>query len=306
MNTKRIVPGLLLGLLAAFTALWVPNATGGPVVAYGSSATAADASTVRYGERVDLGLGDARTYVEIGDDGTPTEVGVALDERALDGLPETGLGHYGGPHAGHASPHIHLLDLPDVAGLPFRFLELNWNPTGHEPDGVYEGAPHFDFHFYTIAEEERETIVPTNPTYAERANRLPAEEYVPPFNAALGPPGLQPADFAVPLMGVHWTDVRSPELQGLLGNPEAYRPFTSTFIHGSWDGRWIFWEPMITRAHLLAKKTAADPSVRDEIIPIPIPDRYQAPGYYPTAYRITWDPEAREYRISLTALVERG
>jgi hypothetical protein len=92
---------------------------------------------------------------------------------------------------------------------------------------------------------------------------------------------------------VHWSDVRSPELQQLMGKPEAYRPFTSTFIIGSWNGRFTFWEPMITRAHMLAKKTTADPAVRDQILPIAIPAMYQVPGNYPTAYRITWDPQAR-------------
>ena len=60
-------------------------------------------------------------------------------------------------------------------------------------------------------------------------------------------------------MGVHWIDVRSPELQGLLGKPERAKPFTATFIHGAWNGKFIFDEPMVTRAHLLAKKSATDP-----------------------------------------------
>src|SRR5690606_9252241 len=216
--------------------------------------------------------------------------------------PTTGTGHQGG----HEMPHTFLLDLPEQDALPFRFVELNWNPSGHEPAGAYEGVPHFDFHFYTISKGEREAIVPADPEYRAKANRLPADEYVPAFNVALAPPGVEPADVAVPMMGVHWTDVRSPELQGLLGNPDAARPFAATFIHGSWDGSWIFWEPMITRAHILSKKGAADPAVRDEIIPIPTPERYQVPGYYPGAYRITWDAEAREYRIALTQLAQQG
>jgi hypothetical protein len=170
---------------------------------------------------------------------------------------------------------------------------------------VYEGVPHFDFHFYTITQAERDAIVPTDPQYKEKANKIPSIEFVPPFNAALAPPGMAPADVAVPKMGVHWVDVRSPELQRLLGRPDAYKPFTSTFIHGSWNGRVTFWEPMITRTHILAKKTAIDPAVRDQIIPIPTPARYQEPGYYPSAYRITWDAKAKEYRIALTQLTWR-
>jgi hypothetical protein len=256
----------------------------------------------RYGGTVKLGNAQARAYVNVDDKtGASVEIGVALDEQALEGLPAAGTGH----HGGHAMPHTYILELPEQYAKPFKFVELNWNPAGHEPTGVYEGVPHFDFHFYTITQAEREAIVPTDPQYAAKANNIPASEYVPPFNAALSPPGLKPAVVAVPMMGVHWVDLRSPELQRLLNKPEAYKPFTATFIHGSWDGRVTFWEPMITRAHILEKKTAIDPAVLDQIIPIPTPTRYQAPGYYPSAYRITWDSKAKEYRIALTELAWR-
>jgi hypothetical protein len=256
----------------------------------------------RYGTTVNLGNATARAYVNVDEkSGASLEIGVALDEEALEGLPSSGSGHHG---AG-AMPHTYILELPTEYATPFKFVELNWNPSGHEPRGVYEGVPHFDFHFYTMTQAEREAIVPSDPQFEAKANNVPASEYVPPFNAALAPPGLPPAAVAVPKMGVHWVDVRSPELQALLGKPEAYKPFTATFIHGSWDGRVTFWEPMITRAHILAKKTAIDPAVRDQIIPIPTPARYQIPGYYPSAYRITWDAEAKEYRIALTQLAWR-
>jgi hypothetical protein len=147
--------------------------------------------------------------------------------------------------------------------------------------------------------------VPSDPEFAKKANNVPSNEYVPQFNVPLGPPGAPPAAVAVPMMGVHWLDTRSPELQKLLGKPEAYKPFTATFIHGSWDGRVHFWEPMITRAHILEKKTTTDAAVRDQIIPLPLPAKYQTPGYYPGAYRIMWDAEAKEYRIALTQLALR-
>jgi hypothetical protein len=104
---------------------------------------------------------------------------------------------------------------------------------------------------------------------------------------------------------MHWLDVRSPELQRMTGHPEAYKPFTTTFIYGSWDGQFIFDEPMITRAHLLAKRDATDPAVRDELIPVPTAARYSPAGFYPGAYRITYDATAREYRVALTQLAWR-
>jgi hypothetical protein len=176
---------------------------------------------------------------------------------------------------------------------------------GHEPEGVYQDVPHFDFHFYTISKAARDSIVPTNPEFEKKGGNLPPAEFVPPFNAALGPPGVEPAKLVVPMMGLHWVDLRSAELQKLLGKPDGYKPFTATFIYGSWDGRFHFWEPMITRAHILSKKDASDPALRDQVIPISMPAKYQTPGYYPAAYRVAWDSTAREYRIALTELALR-
>jgi hypothetical protein len=255
----------------------------------------------QYGDAVAIGNGRARTYVTHDLAGAPMEIGIALDEQAMEGLPTAGSGHHG---AGGMT-HTFLLELPGETE-PFRFVELNWNPAGHEPDGVYAGVPHFDFHFWTGTKELRESIVPEDPAYAAKAERLPAPEYIPEFNAALSPPGVPLSAIAVPMMGVHFIDVRSPELQGMMGRPEAYKPFTSTFIHGSWDGELVFWEPMITRAHIVAKKTAADAAVRDEVIPVPTPKAYARPGWYPSAYRITWDEQAREYRIALTQLARKS
>lgn len=267
-----------------------------PTVNYASRAIA-----VRYGDSASLGNGRVRAYVTL-DKKTkaPLEIGVAFSEAAMDGLPTDGAGHHGQTGAVHEWS----LALPKLAAAPFTFVDVNWNPMGHEPDGVYQDVPHFDFHFYTVDKATRDGIVPSNPLYAERANRLPSAEFVPPFTVQLGPPGAKPVDVAVPKMGVHWVDVRSPELQKLFGKPDAWKPFTSTFILGSWDGRFHFWEPMITRAHILAKKSATDAAVRDELIPISLPTKYNTAGVYPTAYRISYDAEAREYRVALANLVQ--
>jgi len=256
-----------------------------------------------YGSPVRLGDGHVRSYVEFGREGNqvPVEVGVAFDESAMEGLPASGSGH----HDGHMETHEFILELPAKHNTPIRFVELNWNPSGHEPEGVYLDVPHFDFHFYTVAKAERDAIVPTNPQFAKEADNIPVGDFVPPFTAPLGPPGVPPSGIAVPKMGVHWVDLRSQELQGILGKPEAFKPFTTTFIYGSWNGKFHFLEPMITRAYLLEKKTTKDAGVRDETIAIPVPARYADPGYYPTAYRITWDEQSREYRVALTKLEKR-
>jgi hypothetical protein len=276
----------------------------------GASATLtrgdADAGVHRqYGTPVRLGNGRARTYVvlDAARGNVPIELGVALDEAALEGLPAP-TPHAPGGGDGHEHLDMHSTDvpMPAVNPTPIKFLELDWNPQGHELPGIYD-VPHFDFHFYAITPAERDAIVPSDPQFQQRADNHPAAAYRLPFFSTLTPPGVPTP--AVPRMGVHWIDVRTPELQGLLGNPAGYRPFTTTFIHGSWDGRFVFYEPMVTRAFILGRKTATTAAQRDSVIALPTAERYQPAGYYPSAYRIAYDAQAREYRIALTQLTAR-
>lgn len=240
----------------------------------------------QYGTPVKVGNGTARAYVvaDARHGQAPLELGVALSSGALDALPTDGM-------------HMYLLPLPQLAPAPYKLVELDWNPTGHPPEGVYT-FPHFDFHFYFISLAERNAIVPSDPNYATEADNLPIGAFVPPLYAPLAGPGQTPADVAVPMMGLHWEDLTSPELQNLLGNPSAYQQFTRTFIYGSWNGQFIFAEPMVTRAFLLSKP--------DVSAPVRVPQRYPTAGYFPTSYRVTYDAQAGETRVALTSMVERN
>src|SRR4051812_9122435 len=248
--------------------------------------TSANSDTIRYGAAQTLGNGTVRTYLVVNrnDPSTPVEVGVALSESAMEGLP-----------AGVASSdpmanmHMYTLALPVQNATPYKFVQFDWNPVGHEPEGVYT-LPHFDFHFYTVPVSVRDGIMPTDPKYAAKAASYPASEFRAPFYVDAATAAGAPASAAaVPMMGLHWLDVRSPELQELTGHPENAKPFTKTFIYGSWDGQFIFDEPMITREYLMAKHDATDSAVRDEVIPVPTAARYSPAGFYPSAYRISYD-----------------
>lgn len=233
-----------------------------------------------YGEAVAVGGGTARTYIVMDAD-TPTEIGIALSESVLADLPSD----HGGEGAVHMpdghSMYEFTLPLPRRNETPFRQVVLNWNPGGHEPPGIYD-QPHFDFHFYMIDTLARKGILPSDPLFQLKAERLPAPELIPAGYVL-------PAPMAVPQMGVHWVDPTSPELNG--------KTFTRTFIYGSWDGELIFAEPMITKAFLEART--------DSSFALPAAARYPKPGYHPTTYRVRWDDAAREYRVSLTGLVRR-
>jgi hypothetical protein len=223
----------------------------------------------QYGTPVQVGNGMARSYI-IMNKGVPLEIGIALSERALEGLPP-GPGEF-----------TYFLPLPRQNGSQYQTIALNWNPGGHPPPGIYS-VPHFDFHFYWIPQSEVLAIEPSDPAWATKANNLPAPAFVPPGYVPPPPPL---AANAVPTMGIHWIDPTSPEYTG--------QGFSRTFLYGSWDGRFIFAEPMITRAYLQQKGS--------EVIDVPHATAHQLAGYYPTAYRISWEPQGKEWHVALTDL----
>ncbi|HRP07400.1 MAG TPA: hypothetical protein PLL69_02835, partial [Gemmatimonadales bacterium] len=71
-------------------------------------------------------------------------------------------------------------------------------------------------------------------------------------------------------------------------------PFTATFVIGSWDGEFTFLEPMVDLAYLRTK-----PDLREQV---PVPSSFGTAADRPTGYRVTWNSEAKEYRIGLTDL----
>ena len=242
-----------------------------------------------------IGDGTVRTYVlyDPANRAVPIEVGIALSADALENLPKPSAHlHAADAMSSHFDTHERLLALPANNPTPYKFIQFNWNPGGHEPPGVYDAA-HFDFHFWTVSNDVRESIVLDRPDYGAKGGNLPAEQYRSPFYVDVSTAAKAPAAaVTVPKMGMHWLDVRSPELAG--------KGFTKTFIYGSWDGQFVFDEPMITRDYVASKRT--DATNRDEIIEMPTPAHRQVAGYYPRAYRISYDPETKEYRIALTRL----
>ena len=260
--------------------------------------------TRKYGVATKLGNGTARTYITFDPSGKPTEVGIAVAESALEGLPAPMKMTMPMPKDAHEHLDLHAFDLalPVDNSTPYKFVELDWNPGGHEPPGVYD-TPHFDFHFYRVEQSVRDGIDPTRMSkeqYIEKSGKLPPKAEWTPEYAALSAPGTPV--MAVPRMGTHWVDIYTPELQGMFGHPEAFRRFTTTYLHGSWDGQFIFDEPMVTREFIISRKAGASEAARDTVIQLAEPGKYDKPGYYPAAYRVQYDAATKEYRIALTQL----
>lgn len=220
-----------------------------------------------------IGDGTAKTYVTVDNDGKPSEVGIRMSAASLNGLPTEDA----------VPPRMLILALPaQASATAFDHVMLNWNSHGHEPAELF-GKPHFDMHFYMIDPASVEKI---NPSSSQAAN-LPAPKYIP--LDYVTPPGT-PAENTVPAMGLHWLD-RTDGFE-----PGKY-DFKQTVINGSWDGRYIFVEPMMTRAWMLTKQ-AVHENIKQ-------PQAYQRNGYFPTTYNVRYDDQAKEYLISLGGMVMR-
>ncbi|CRK54435.1 conserved exported hypothetical protein [Rhodococcus sp. RD6.2] len=238
---------------------------------------ASPADNLLTGQSVPVGDGSGHTYVTLTDDGTPDAVGIRLSATALDGL----------PHDMNAPMQVFQLDLPpDAPPTVFDTVTVDWNPHGHEPQGVFT-APHFDMHFFMQDRAEIAAITPTRPEFAIQASTLPPGQYMPAdYIPPPGPPALQ----TVPNMGLHWTDATEG-----VGTPDFV--FDQILVAGSWDGAFTFLEPMMTREWMLTKQSV-DETVKQ-------PAAYAESGYYPTTYTVNYDDTTDEYVVELGGMTMR-
>lgn len=230
-----------------------------------------------YGAPQSIGNGTVKTYTTLDNAGNPTEVGIRMSATSLEGLPQEDA----------VPPRMLILDFPKQASTTaFDHVMLNWNSHGHEPAELF-GKPHFDMHFYMVNPAAVMQIDPSKADFATRAAHLPDQKYVP--RDYVTPPG-SPVENTVPNMGLHWLDAT----EGFV--PGKY-DFKQTLINGSWDGTYLFVEPMLTREWMLTK-----PAVQEGIKQ---PQSYQKTAYYPTTYNVHYDGQANEYAISLGGLTMR-
>jgi hypothetical protein len=223
------------------------------------------------GPKATLYGGQAWTRVQLDADGNPLSSEFIIDDAALNSLPVGGTA---------ASVETSLKFDGSAAKLPFMHGGLDWNPNGHEPLFIY-GKPHFDFHFYMISEAERMTI-PIYTADSVKFKNSPNAAYLPP--TYINPGG------GVPMMGAHWIDATSPEV-----SPTNPQPFTQTFIYGTYNGKVIFYEPMITLDFLKATTTFERS--------IPQPTKFQSTGYFPTKMKVARHDGITE--VVLTDFVSR-
>jgi hypothetical protein len=242
------------------------------------------------GEVKDIGNGKVSTWVELDKDNHPTSIGVTLTEGGLSGLPESDddPGDKGSlkltllDGIGHATYEYELKFPPEAKETAFDHMGFNWNAFGHWPGEIFT-EPHFDVHFYMESMDYRHSMQKSRKEDILVGHKQMERKYVPPGHTLV-------YGTLEPRMGVHWADLSSPELKP--GN------FNKIFLFGSYNGKMLFWEPMITRRFLQTKPT-------NYVEPIVQPYEFPKSGYYPLEYSIKYDADKKQFDIALDKLVYR-
>ncbi|MGH9259964.1 MAG: hypothetical protein ACRD08_08725, partial [Acidimicrobiales bacterium] len=206
------------------------------------------------GAEATLGEGTVSSYTELGAREAPSAIGLVFTAGALRQLTTEPTDRHHctdrnedgkiDAHAECFATHEYAITLPDAIArrgdIPFKWVLLNWNPGGHLPPGVYD-TPHFDIHFYMDRIESVFAIEagPCGPEFV-RCDQFAAGRRPVPANYMH--PDFKNVDAVAPAMGNHLIDPTSAEFNG--------KPFTRTWIYGSYDGRVTFYEEMVTLEYL--------------------------------------------------------
>jgi hypothetical protein len=254
------------------------------------------------GAQADLGDGSVSSYAELTRQGEPAAIGIVFSPTALRGLP-TGGSHWHhcvdrnkDGRIDHATECLHtfehVIPLPDVVArrrdVPFKWVLLNWNPTGHIPPGIYD-VPHFDVHFFmeSIASVFALQAGPCGLEFI-RCDQFEVAKQPIPSNYMH--PDFRNVDGVVPAMGNHLVDLTGPEFHK--------QPFTRSWIFGVYGGKVTFYEEMVSHAFLIGKPNACNP--------IKSPKGVATSGFYPTVSCIRHSAATGETTVSMEAFAFRA
>lgn len=171
--------------------------------------------------------------------------------------------------------------LPEAARstLGLSHLAINWEAHGHPPAAFM--APHFDFHVYSVSERDVRAIDCSD---VRKPARLPARYELPDIDI---PQMGRLVGLCVPEMGMHAMPAEDIAAAG---------PFDASMVLGYYGGTPIFFEPMVSRAHLMKK--------RDFTLPMPAVEALPAGVRYPSEFRAEYDARGSRYRLIFGGFAE--
>jgi hypothetical protein len=232
------------------------------------SGCASDSTDRIIGESTEVGGLAAHSWAVMDDAGIVTQVGFSVDRETAESMA-----------IGVAIP----LSLPAevVEQTLFDHIQIDFMNEGHTPGPFL--VPHFDFHFYTVGNEEILAVDCVDEPMPEDS-RIPTPYIIP--DTAIDPTGT-----CVPAMGVHAINPTSPELA-----PDSTTPFTEHFILGYHNGEMTFIEPMIAQS-VLAAGTELSGNV-------PRPDTFGKTTLYPATWSLALSADGTEYEVSFSDFSE--
>ena len=158
------------------------------------------------------------------------------------------------------------------SALGIDHMTVNWEAHGHPPTAFL--AQHFDFHFYSIAQDAVRAIDCSDET---RPATLPTGYTLPDIDV----PGMGTlVGLCVPGMGMH-----------AMPTPDASATdvFDASMIVGYYRGSPVFFEPMVAR-DFLRRRSSFD-------LPMPAVVGLSPGVRYPTAFRADVDAASDAYRL---------
>jgi Domain of unknown function (DUF5602) len=237
-----------------------------------------------FGNSQPLGNGFVRSIVTLDNNGNPLEIGVAFTPGALS-LP-----------TGDVPDVVTQLSLPlEASATAFNHIELTYRPNAVPGNPPAFGVPRFGIDFFLLSSQERALICP-NPDTTGSVPTCVGDELAQVLKTpdpGLVPEGLLPTGVAEPKIGTRYFD---PDIAFPIASGQ--QPFNSVYDYGFFDGKLSFMDVAVTKAFLETKPTVTNP--------IKLPASYFESGYYPTAYKVTYDASSQEYRISYTGLTYRS
>lgn len=192
-------------------------------------------------------------FVKKDRNGNPESFGISFSEGALEGQPHKGASY--------------IIPMPSDQGILVNHVSFDYATGHHSP--IYD-MEHLTAHFYYISEAEKNAIKDTGP----EIDSIPPVEF--------HPKDYVPIPGGVAKMGKHWPDVTAEELNG--------EPFKRSLAYGSYNGNFIFVEPLINMAFLKSKPNAEWP-IKEQ-------SKVQQTGFYPATYALSFDEDTKLYNLT--------
>lgn len=157
-------------------------------------------------------------------------------------------------------------------------LTIYWEPHGHPPTPYL--TPHFDFHLYVISDSARRAVDCTD---LSKPTELPSGYALPDIDI----PGIgMLKGLCVAQMGMHALE------SAALADTAT---FSGAMVLGYYAGKPIFFEPMISKATLLGKKSFS--------FPLPTPAGVPSGVHFPTKFQADYDASLQGYRFVFSEFV---